>query len=202
MKSLWYDNIERPEFPALEGDIKTDVLIIGGGIAGILTAYFLHQKGVRYVLVEKDNICGGTTGNTTAKITFQHGLIYDKLLRKNGIETAKIYLSANKAAFEKYAEMCKDIDCDYCRKDNYVYSTDDRQKLYDEMSALSRIGYDASFCDNIPIPIKTVGAVRFRNQAQFHPLKFLFSIAKELNIYENTFVREMIGTTAVTDHGK
>ncbi len=202
MKSLWYEHIDRFGFPTLKNDIETEVLIIGGGIAGILTAYFLQEKGVPYVLVEKDKICGGTTGNTTAKITFQHGLIYDKFLRSAGIEKTKIYLQANKAAFEQYAKLCKNIDCDYEIKDNYVYSRDNLKKLEDEITALSQIGYNAVLKENLPLPIDTVGAVCFENQAQFHPLKFLFSIAKNLNIYEHTFVREMIGTTAVTDSGK
>lgn len=202
MKSLWYEHIDRLDFPTLKNDIETEVLIIGGGIAGILTAYFLQEKGVPYVLVEKDKICGGTTGNTTAKITFQHGLIYDKLLRSAGIEKTKMYLQANKAAFEQYAKLCKNIDCDYEIKDNYVYSRDDRKKLEDEITALSQIGYNAVLKENLPLPIDTVGAVCFENQAQFHPLKFLFSIAKNLQIYEHTFVREMIGKTAVTDSCK
>lgn len=186
----------------MKNDIKTDVLIIGGGIAGIMTAYFLQEKGVPYVLAEKDRICGGTTGNTTAKITFQHGLIYDKILRGEGVEKAKAYLQANCKAFEKYAELCKNIDCDYEIKDNYVYSLNDRKKLENEMNSLSKIGYNAVFAERLPLPINVAGAVCFKNQAQFHPLKFLFSIAKDLNIYEHTFVREMIGTTAVTSGGK
>ena len=202
MKSLWNENISRSDFPTMKNDIKTDVLIIGGGIAGIMTAYFLQEKGVPYVLAEKDRICGGTTGNTTAKITFQHGLIYDKILRGEGSEKAKAYLQANRKAFEKYAELCKNIDCDYEIKDNYVYSLYDRKKLENEMNALSKIGYDAVFAERLPLPINVAGAVCFKNQAQFHPLKFLFSIAKGLNIYEHTFVREMIGTTAVTSGGK
>lgn len=202
MKSLWNEYGNRPAFPTLENDIKTDVLIIGGGIAGILTAHFLQEKGVPYVLVEKGKICSGTTGNTTAKITFQHGLIYNKILRSEGIEKAKIYLQGNKMAFEKYSELCRNIDCDYEIKDNYVYSRDDRKKLEEEMNALSKIGYNAVLKENLPLPIDTVGAVCFEDQAQFHPLKFLFSIAKDLNIYEDTFVREMIDKTAVTDRGK
>lgn len=202
MKSLWNEYGNRPAFPTLKNDIKTDVLIIGGGIAGILTAHFLQEKGVSYVLVEKDKICSGTTGNTTAKITFQHGLIYNKILRSEGIEKAKIYLQGNKMAFEKYSELCRNIDCDYEIKDNYVYSRNDRKKLEEEMNALSKIGYNAVLKENLPLPFDTVGAVCFEDQAQFHPLKFLFSIAKDLNIYEDTFVREMIDKTAVTDRGK
>lgn len=202
MRSLWNENVSRPNFPALKGDTKTDVLIIGGGIAGILTAYFLHEKGVQYILVEKDRICSGTTGNTTAKITFQHGLIYNKILRSFGLEKAQMYLQANRAAFEKYAELCKNIDCGYEIKSNYVYSTDNRKKLEDEINALSKIGYNAVFSEALPLPIKTEGSVCFEDQAQFHPLKFLFSIAKDMIIYEHTFVQEMIGSTAVTNCGK
>lgn len=202
MGSVWSATSDIPKFPQQKGDMRTDVLIIGGGIAGILTAYCLHNSGVKYVLVEKNNICSGITKNTTAKITFQHGLIYQKILKSSGVETAKKYLLANKLAFEKYSELCGGIDCDYEIKDNFVYAVDDKKKLENEMTALKKIGFEAELCDNIPIPVKNVGAVKFPKQAQFNPLKFVSAIAVGLNIYENTFVREMIGNTAVTDHGK
>lgn len=202
MESVWQTNTKLPKFPKLDKDVKTDVLIIGGGIAGILTAYFLQQNKVNYILVEKDRICSGTTQNTTAKITFQHGLIYQKILKSGGIEAARKYLNANKKAFEKYAEMCSNIKCNYETKDNYVYSINDRKQLENEMDALGRIGCKAEFCENVPIPIKTVGAVKFPNQAQYDPFKFISAITGKLNIYENTFVREMTGTTAVTDKYK
>ena len=79
MKSVWSADSNLPRFPSQKDDIRTDVLVIGGGISGILTAYFLQQKGIDYVLVEKGRICSGTTRNTTAKITFQHGLTYQKI---------------------------------------------------------------------------------------------------------------------------
>lgn len=202
MRSLWHDNVSLPEFPQLNKDIRTEVLIIGGGITGILTAYFLHENGVPCVLAEKNRLCGGTTGNTTAKLTFQHGLIYADMLQRFGAEKTKMYLQANRAAFEKYAELCKNISCDFERKDNFVYSADDRKKLEAEMNALEKAGYSAEFRESLPLPIKTSGAVCFPDQAQFHPLKFLRSVSEGLEIYENTFVREMIGTTAVTDRGK
>ncbi|MDE5946211.1 MAG: FAD-dependent oxidoreductase [Oscillospiraceae bacterium] len=202
MKSVWQENINLPIFPKLDKDIKTDVLIIGGGIAGILTAYFLHQAGINYILVEKDRICSGTTQNTTAKITFQHGLIYQKLFKNNNSEIASKYLIINQIAFEKYAELCKNADCDYEVKDNYVYSQNNRKKLEKEMNALYKIGYNAELCENISIPVKTVGAVKFPEQAQFNPLKFISAISKGLNIYENTFVHEMKEMTAITDKCK
>ncbi len=201
MNTLWRETAQLPEFPALSGDTKTDVLIIGGGIAGLLTAYCLHNKGVPYILVEKDRICGGVTGQTTAKITVQHGLIYDSILRGAGTEKAQMYLSANMSAFDRFAQLCRSIDCDYEIKDNYVYSAD-REALESEMNALYEIGYKADFAENLPIPVEAAGAVCFPNQAQFHPLKFLGAIAKNLNIFEHTKVREMVGTTAVTDKGR
>ncbi len=202
MNSVWTESMSLPEFSQLKKDIKTDVLIIGGGIAGILTAYFLHQSGVKYILVEKTRICGCTTKNTTAKITYQHGLIYHKILKIHGTEIAEKYLKANKSAFEKYAKICRNIDCDYETKDNYVYSANNRNLLENEITALNKIGFSAEFCENIPLPFDTVGAVKFKNQAQFNPLKFLSAIAKNLNIYEYTFVKEMVGNTAVTECAK
>lgn len=202
MKSVWQDTAKLPRFSPLNKDIRTDVLIIGGGIAGILTAYFLHLNGVRYTLVEKDRICSGTTRNTTAKITYQHGLIYHKILKSSGLEAAQKYLSDNRKAFDKYMELCTNIECDYETKDNYVYSVSNRKKLEDEMNALRKVGYQAAFCEKPNIPVSTVGAVKFPRQAQFNPLKFIAAIADGLNICENTFVREMIGNTAVTDRGR
>ncbi len=202
MESIWQKEVQLPSFPKLNGDISTDVLIIGGGIAGILTAYFLKQSGVDCLLVEKHRICSGTTGHTTAKITNQHGLIYHNLLKSGGVEAAKKYLEANRLAFDKYAELCEKIDCDYERKDNYVYSVGDRELLEQEMSALTKIGYPAKLCEKLPLPFQTAGAVVFQNQAQFHPLKFISSIVQGLPIYENTFVQEMCGNNAITDCGK
>ena len=202
MKSVWSSQTELPHFPRLDKDIHTDVLIIGGGIAGILTAYFLHKNGVKYILAEKDRICSGITQNTTAKITYQHGLIYHKILKGYGIDLAQMYYKANKAALDKYSELCDKIQCDYHKKDNFVYSTSNRNILEKEARALDKIGCSADFCESTVLPLQTVGAVRVKNQAQFNPLKFICGIVDELNIYENTFVREMIGCTAVTDNGK
>ena len=202
MKSVWKENSKLPEFKQLDCDVTTDVLVIGGGMAGILTAYFMKQKGIKCILVEKDRICGETTGNTTAKITFQNGLIYHKILKSYGKEKTKMYLNAGISAFDKFSELCNKCDCDYEIKDNYVYSVNNRAKVEKEISALEQIGFKAELCEDLPLPIETVGAVKFPNQAQFNPLKFILSIVGDLEIYENTHVREMIGTTAITEHGK
>lgn len=202
MHSVWSEKSKLPEFPALESDIDTDILIIGGGLSGILTAYFLQKRGLNYILVEKDKICRGITKNTTAKITFQHGLIYKKILKSYGLGAAQMYLQANKKAFEMYRLLCQNINCDFEIMDNYVYSTQDKNKLEDEMNALNKIGYPAQFVQHLSLPFDTFGAVKFPEQAQFNPLKFISAIAKGLNIYENTKVIEMADNTAITNQGK
>mgnify|MGYP002549702925 CR=1 FL=1 len=122
MNSVWYDKTKLPSFNRLENDIKTDVLIIGGGITGILCAHFLHNAGVDYVLTEAETICDGTTKNTTAKITLQHGLIYHKLIDQFGLEKARMYLEANHTALQDFCNLCKNIDCDFHQKDAFAYS--------------------------------------------------------------------------------
>jgi len=201
MNSIWKESASLPHFDTLEGSVTTDVLIIGGGIAGILCAYFLREKGVDYVLVEGNTICSGITENTTAKITSQHGLIYDKLLHRVGIEKAKMYLDANQNAVKKYFELCEDIDCDFEKRTNCVYSIDDKRKLEREVAALYKMGFPAEIIETEELPFQTAGAVSFENQAQFHPLKFLAKIAENLNIYEHTFVKELVEHTAVTEKG-
>ena len=202
MGSLWEQTWEKPNFPAQDGDLSTDVLIIGGGMAGILCAYRLHCAGVPYVLAEAETICGGITKNTTAKLTSQHGLIYDKLISRFGIDRAKQYLAANQAALQAYRTLCRDMDCGFEEKAAYVYALDDRRKLQREVNALEKLGVPAEFTDELPLPFPVAGAVKFPNQAQFHPLKFVSGLAKGLRVYEHTRVRELIGTTAVTNHGR
>ena len=202
MESLWEQTSGHTGFGHLEQDAKTDVLIIGGGIAGVLCAYLLHQAGVLYLLLEAETIGGGITKNTTAKITSQHGLIYDKLIRKFGAGQAKQYLDANEAALQKYRELCRGMDCDFEEKTAYVYSLNDRRKIERELDALEKLGVPGEFTDRLPLPFPVAGAVRYPNQAQFHPLKWIAAISKSLHICEHTPVREMVGTTAITDYGK
>ena len=202
MESLWERTAQKKSFAPLDRDIKTDVLIVGGGMAGVLCAYMLHNAGVRYALVEAETICGGITKNTTAKITVQHGLIYDELIRRFGLERAKLYLEANLRALELYGEMCGRIDCGFEKKDSYVYSLDGRRKIEREIKALAKLGAHAEFVSRPPLPFDVDGAIKYPNQAQFNPLEFAYAVADGLNIYEHTKVRELIGTTAVTDVGR
>lgn len=201
MKSIWTDT-PLPQFPTLQGDKRTQVLIIGGGMAGLLCAYRLKNAGAEVLLVEAGRICGGVTQNTTAKITSQHGLIYHKLLQKLGQEQAKLYLQANEAAVRDYHALCKDISCQFEAQPSFVYSLEDRQILEQEVHALHTLGYPAGLKEELSLPFPTVGAVKFRQQGQFHPLEFAAHIARGLPIYENTPVRRLDGCTALTDYGR
>ena len=201
LKSIWAET-QLPSFPAFQGDGHTQVLVIGGGMAGLLCAYRLLQSGVDTMLFEAGRICGGATQNTTAKITSQHGIIYHKLLQKLGRERAKLYLQANEQAVKDYHSLCKDIPCHFESQSAFAYSLRDRTLLEQEVHALHLLGYPASFKEDLPLPFQTVGAVKFRHQAQFHPLEFAAQLAQQLPIYENTAVRAIEGNTAMTDHGK
>lgn len=200
--SLWTRHTGLPRFPVLDGERNTDVLIVGGGMAGILCAKMLAREGADYVLIEADTICRGVTGNTTAKITSQHGLVYSRLLREFDAETARSYWEANQAALAEYRVMARNADCDLECKDNYIFSRTSSAELEQELAALRQLGIPADYAEDLPLPFPTAGAIRFRDQAQFHPLKFVSEIARDLQVYEHTRAREFIGNTVVTDRGR
>lgn len=201
MDSIWLQTAQLPTFHSLRSDLKTDVLIIGGGMAGLLCAYKLTRAGVDCALVEAGRIGRGITQNTTAKITAQHGLIYHKLVREFGADRARLYLEANQGALEEYRALCRSLDCDFEEKDAFVYSMDSREKLDRELAALDRLGFKAELEADIPLPFPTAGAIKFKGQAQFHPLKFIAAIAPGLRIFEHTKVLELAPGRAVTTGG-
>ncbi len=192
MESIWTKTYSRQKQPALNGDIETEAVVIGGGMAGILTAWQLKEAGVKTVVLEADQIGGGQTKNTTAKITSQHGLFCQTFIEKKGEEAARSYLQANQRAVEEYKRITdrEKIDCDLTETDAYVYS-EDREKLKRETEAAQRLGMNAVFEPQIEIPVVCAGAVRFPGQAQFHPLKFIGALAEQLTVYEDTRVTEV-----------
>ncbi|HKM03850.1 MAG TPA: FAD-dependent oxidoreductase [Lachnospiraceae bacterium] len=202
MESVWTNSIKLPVFEKLKGEIKTDVLIIGGGMCGILCAYLLKEAGINYVLVEGENIGTGITKNTTAKITSQHGLIYNKLIKNSGKELAGMYLQSNELAIKKFRSICTNMDCDFEEKSAFTYTLTDRNKIENEVKAVNSLGLKCKFIEQTNLPFATKGALRFDEQAQFNPLKFIAGIAVDLKIYEHTFVREIEENTARTDDGK
>lgn len=201
MKSIWND-IKRHKFESLNGDIKTDVLIIGGGLCGILCAYMLNKAGVDCILAEANEILSGVTNGTTAKITYQHGLIYSELIKKYGIDKAAAYYESQRSAFKKLCELALSFDCDFEYCDSFVYSLKNTKVIEKEIEALSKIGCKAEFCKETELPFEILGAVKINKQAQFHPLKFALAIAEGLKIYENTKILGIESGTAITNKGK
>ncbi len=201
-QSLWARNTHLPSFPSLEEDLETDVLIIGGGLAGLLCAYTLIQEGVSCALIEADRICHGVTRNTTAKITAQHGLICHKLLEKFPRELVFRYWQVNHQALEKYEVLAQKLDFSFERKDNFIFSRKDRSLLDRELDALQDLEIPADYVQTLDLPFETAGAVCFRNQARFDPLRFAAAISPGLPIYEQTSAKEFHGNTVLTDRGR
>ena len=201
LNSLW-TNISLPSFPSLRGNVKTDVLVIGGGMAGLLCAWQLQKAGVDCILVEADRLCQGVTAGTTAKITSQHGLVYGNLVARFGAENAVAYWQANEQALDAFRTLAGEIPCDFRETSNFVYSRENGEKLTKEMAALYRMGVPATFERSVPLPVTVKGAIRFDRQAQFHPLKLAAGLAQGLRIYEHTRVKEFAGYEVFCDEGR
>jgi len=202
MDFLWDKNVTPPNFPTLDGEQETNVLIIGGGMVGILCALQLREAGADYILVEGKKIGSGITKGTTAVLTAQHDTLYQDMIKKFGKGKAERYLKANLGAVERFRKLSERISCDFEDKPSVMYSLHDRTRMEREAEAVRSLGFDAEFTACTPLPFPVAGAVRYPGMAQFHPLKFLYSAAKGLNLYENTFVRKLDGTTAITEHGR
>ncbi len=201
-KSVWTNEVELPGFESLEGDKKCEVLVIGGGLCGILCAYYLTNKGVDCILVEADRLAGGITKNTTGKITSQHGLIYSDIVLTYGKEQAQMYYKANEEALEAYRQLAENIKCGFEEKDAYTYSLKSRELIEREVRCVKDLGGECSFEERTELPFEIKGAIRFCNQAQFNPLEFIKGLVKDINVFENTFVEGVENGVAVTEHGR
>lgn len=203
MDTIWEKTVDMPSYPPLKGTKKVETAVIGGGMAGILTAYFLAREGREVLVLEADRIGSGQTKGTTAKIAVSHGLIYEKLIREVGKDQARQYALMNQTAVRKYKELINDlqIDCDFKECDSYLYSRFRDEALKEEVHAAQSLGLPAVFADQTELPFSVAGAVRYAGQARFHPLKFLKAAAEGLEIYEHTMVNEVEGNRIITEHG-
>lgn len=196
MTSLWMDiNKSSANYEALNEDISTDVCIIGAGIFGLTCAYYLTKLGFKVTVLEKFNIGEKTTANTTGKITSQHGLFYDYLISSYDKQVAKDYLEANEQSISNIKEIIdtEKIKCDFEFQNSYVYTTKktELKTFKKEISALESIGYPCEFVTKVGLPLEIEGAICFKNQAQFHPVKYLYGLANAVisnkgTIYTNT----------------
>ncbi|NHN47430.1 FAD-dependent oxidoreductase [Halostella sp. JP-L12] len=199
-RSLWLDTTPETDFDPLSGDLRVDAAVVGGGIAGITTATHLQEAGLDVAVLEADRVLEAVTGHTTAKVTSQHGLIYDHVRSAFDVETARAYAAANEAAIEDIADRIEDrgIDCDFRRQSAYTYVTsrENRRAVREEVSAARQAGIDAAFVEETPLPYDVECAVRFDDQAQFHPRKYLLDLVEAIpvdgsGVYEETRVTDV-----------
>ena len=204
MESVWNSGFNFRKRETLSNNIECDVAIIGAGIAGLLTGYMLNKSGREVVIIDAKCIGSGNTKNTTAKITSQHDLIYNNLIKEFGEEKARQYAKANELAIKKYREIIEEekIDCDFEEKDAYVYSLNEVENLEEECKGAKKLGIDAELMSEVSLPLKVKGALKFKNQAQFNPLKFLNPISEKLNIYENTMAIDIKDNVIITSGGR
>ncbi|WP_222918510.1 FAD-dependent oxidoreductase [Natrinema sp. SYSU A 869] len=184
-ESLWLATTPTTDYDPFEGGLDVDVAVIGGGITGLSAAINLQEAGRTVAVLELDRIVESTTGHTTAKLTSQHGLLYDTLVSQFGAGKARQYAEANEAAIDEVERRVEDgsIDCDFQRTEAYTYaaSADDISQVRDEVDAAQRLGLPASYVEETPLPYDVDGAVRFDEQAAFHPRKYLLSIAEQIH---------------------
>ncbi len=203
MESIWQNTAKLRKFPTLEGDTCADVCVIGGGMAGLLTAYKLRGQGYKTVVVEANEIASGATAFTTGKITALHGLIYSRIVRDYGTETAKLYAAANQRAISDYEQIIADkgIECEFLKLPHYVYSMKSDTALKEELEAMEKAGLKGEFVKETELPLPIAGAVGLLNQACFNPLKFIEGITDDFEIYENTRALSLEDGRVITEHG-
>jgi len=183
-RSIWLETTPGTDYESLDGGMGVDTVVVGGGIVGITAASKLTEAGQTVAVVERDRILSGVTGHTTAKLTSQHGLVYDYLREQFGDERARQYAHANESAIDEVEAAVADrgIDCDFERVPAYTYvETEDRkQDVHDEVSSARRLGLPASYTESTQLPYEVAAAVRFDDQAQFHPRKYLLELTRAL----------------------
>ena len=200
--SYWVDTSKTTNYPNLDKNIEVDVCVVGAGIVGASTAYFLSNKSnLRIAIIDKDKVCMGVSAHTTAKIASQHGLFYKYLIDEFGKDFAKKYLFSNQEAIEKIKEIVnkEKIDCDFERQDAYVFAASDEEakKIKDEVNAVNSLGFNAEYLEKINLPINNIkGAIKFPNQAQFNSRKYVLSLLnilekRNVKIFENSKVEKI-----------
>ena len=198
--SVWLGTTPGTDYDPLPGDLAVDTAVVGGGIVGVTTAFRLAEAGQSVAVLERDRILTGVTGHTTAKLTAQHGLVYRHLVDEFGEQRARQYATANQDAIDDVESRVEElgIDCDFERTPAYTYteSAVDESKYRAEADAARGLGLPASYTESLPEALGAASAVRFDDQAHFHPRKYLLALAEAVDgdgshVFERTTVRDV-----------
>ena len=212
-RSLWVATTEAGDFPTLTGDDRADVIVVGAGITGLTTARLLVEEGRSVIVVDAGPVCAGASGYTTAKITSLHGITYTEIAERFDEHRARLYGEANEAAIAEVARLVEldGIDCSFERRAHVVYTTDPStaESVQREADLAARLGLPATSTADTELPFDVVAAVRFENQAQFHPRAYCLGLARAITqaggrIFAHTRARNVDGDrrAVVTDHGE
>ena len=218
MNSYWISSTEKMkkiQFNKIDQNYITDICVVGGGITGLSTAYYLSKKGLKVIVLDKSEIGTKTSGHTTAKITLNHGLIYNYLINTFGIDFASKYYLSNKQAISNIKNIIdtENINCDFEYQDNYIYTTDENNvfKINNEIEAINSIekylaknidfnlknsSINPQFVKKCGLPFKISGAIKTCNQAHFHPVKYMYGLADSIQsngglIFTNSLVTDV-----------
>src|SRR5665811_1441846 len=184
--SVWMDTTEVPQFQPLTQDLRSNVCVIGAGIAGMTTAYLLARAGRAGVLIDDGPIGGGETSRTTAHLTAALDDRYYNIEKMHGEEGARLAAESHMAAIHRIETIAsmEDIDCDFQRVEGFLFlgGENTRKDLERELEATQRAGIsDTQLVDRIPFGFWDSGpALRFPRQATFHPLKYLKGLARAI----------------------
>jgi len=212
-RSLWVATTEPGDYPSVVGDDQSDVVVVGAGITGLTTARLLVEEGLSVIVIDAGALCAGATGNTTAKITSLHGLTYAQLADRFDEDRARLYGEANQAAIAEIERLVTldRIDCAFERRGHVVYTTDasSAESIAEEAELAARLGLPATRHAPTELPFDVAAAVRFDNQAQFHPRAYCLGLARAITaaggrIFTHTRARDIDGDgrAVVTEHGE
>jgi len=196
--SLWSSTAVLPRAgQVMEDGLHADVAIIGGGITGVTAAKLLSEAGRNVALLEARELGGVVTRNTSAHLTQALDLRYSAIERDFGAESAALVASAGADAIAQIARLIAElrVDCQFERLPGYLFTQrqDDVPELEAEYEAARKAGLEVSLTDDVPLPLRTLKALRFDAQAQFHPLTYVATLANSLSkarcrIFENSRV--------------